>query len=122
MVSNDDSISPIRPISGDRIFRLGSDLPLRSSGSKVGRRPGEESGGFAGGFAEGIDPVDTLKLRLQLARAELSFEEDENSGKIVVRLKDPRTGELIRQIPSEEMLKIASAMDENLGLLVDGHR
>ena len=37
----------------------------------------------------------------------LSFSVDESSGYHVVRVVNPNTGELVRQLPSEELLKIA---------------
>jgi flagellar protein FlaG len=37
----------------------------------------------------------------------LSFSVDEASGYHVVRVVNPNTGELVRQLPSEELLKIA---------------
>jgi len=37
----------------------------------------------------------------------LSFSVDETTGYHVVRVMNPDTGELIRQLPSEELLKIS---------------
>lgn len=49
----------------------------------------------------------------------LEFSVDLASGKTVVRVIDGVTGRLIRQIPSEEMLAIARALDRLQGLLLD---
>jgi flagellar protein FlaG len=40
----------------------------------------------------------------------LQFRVDEDSGQVVVSVRDPSTGELIRQIPSEAALKIAEQL------------
>lgn len=48
----------------------------------------------------------------------LEFEVDDDSGKTVVRIIDSETKELVRQIPSEEMLAIAKALDTIKGLLI----
>lgn len=48
----------------------------------------------------------------------LEFSLDEEIGKTIVKVIDASTNELIRQIPSEEMLDIARALDRLLGLLV----
>lgn len=38
---------------------------------------------------------------------------------VVMEIKDRKTGELIRQIPSEELLKIREKMIESTGLILD---
>lgn len=43
----------------------------------------------------------------------LEFRVDEDSGRTVVSVRDSQTGELIRQIPSEEVLRMARYMDTN---------
>lgn len=48
----------------------------------------------------------------------LSFNLDEESGQTVIKVVDLTTKEVIRQIPSEEMLAIAKALDTMKGLLV----
>jgi len=48
----------------------------------------------------------------------LEFQLDDATGKTVVRVIDIATEEVIRQIPSEEMLAIAKAIDQMKGLLV----
>ncbi|MDP3030940.1 MAG: flagellar protein FlaG [Rhodocyclaceae bacterium] len=48
----------------------------------------------------------------------LNFSIDDSTGKSIVRITDGETGELIRQIPSEEMLAIADSLDKMQGLLL----
>ena len=43
---------------------------------------------------------------------------DSNSGRAVVRVVDSETGQLIRQIPSEEVLELRQALDRIAGLLI----
>ena len=50
--------------------------------------------------------------------SELQFAVDDASGVQVVRVFDKGTKELIRQIPSQEMLDMAVALDRIQGLLV----
>lgn len=52
----------------------------------------------------------------QISR-ELRFERSETDGKMVVQVKDQKTGEVIRQFPSEEMLKISKDLEKMTGLL-----
>jgi len=48
----------------------------------------------------------------------ITFSVDKDSGKTIVKVIDKSTDEVIRQIPSEEMLVIAQALDKIKGLLV----
>lgn len=55
--------------------------------------------------------VEPLKNQLQ-------FSVDDQSGQLLVKVIDQATKEVIRQIPSEEMVSIANALDRLQGLLV----
>lgn len=48
----------------------------------------------------------------------LEFSVDEDSGRQLVKLVDTQTKEVIRQIPTEEALQIAKALDRFQGLLI----
>ena len=49
---------------------------------------------------------------------DLSFSVDSTTGYNVVRVTNPETGEVVRQLPSEELLKIAQSMEQtNSGLV-----
>lgn len=48
----------------------------------------------------------------------LSFSIDQSSGKTIVRITDQETGAVLRQIPSEEMLSLAKAVNQMQGLLL----
>ena len=52
------------------------------------------------------------------ASSDLQFSVDDDNKDVVVRVVDSQTKELIRQIPSEEMVAISKAMDNLSGLLV----
>ncbi|MFV1939551.1 flagellar protein FlaG [Pseudomonas luteola] len=51
--------------------------------------------------------VSHIKEFAQEAQHNLHFELDEESGQVVVNVVDQDTGKLIRQLPSEEALKLA---------------
>lgn len=44
--------------------------------------------------------------------SELAFEFDDSVNRVIVRLIDKRTGDVIRQFPSKEMLAIAAALEQ----------
>lgn len=48
----------------------------------------------------------------------LEFNTDAETGKVIVKIMDSTTGELIRQIPMEEMLVLARSLDRLQGLLL----
>ena len=48
----------------------------------------------------------------------VEFSMDEDSDEMVVKVIDKATKEVLRQIPSEEMLDIAKALDKIQGLLI----
>lgn len=51
-------------------------------------------------------------------RPEINFTVDETSGTRVVRVVDSATQEVIRQIPSEEVIRMAQVLDKLQGLFV----
>jgi flagellar protein FlaG len=51
--------------------------------------------------------------RLRQTGSELTFEFNDEVGRVVVRLVDTRTREVLRQFPSEEMLHIARALKQD---------
>jgi flagellar protein FlaG len=63
--------------------------------------------------------VESMKELVQAkAPNSLSFSIDDESGKTIVRVSDAQTGEMIRQIPSEELLEIARSLDKMQGMLL----
>jgi len=69
------------------------------------------------------DVLDVFKKKLEkfklVVNTEAEFKIDRDTGMIVVKIKDKDTGEVIRQIPPEVMVKLAKTIDEFLGLLFD---
>lgn len=51
-------------------------------------------------------------------QSEISFSVDKDSGLDVVKVIDSKTKDVIRQIPSEEVIAIAQALDKLQGLFV----
>jgi flagellar protein FlaG len=61
--------------------------------------------------------VEAIEKFLGATRRDLEFSTDEESGKIVVKVIASETSELIRQIPSEEALRIAHSLSDVNSLL-----
>lgn len=62
--------------------------------------------------------VNDVRRNLEAVARNLQFSIDEDTGQTVVKVIDSDTHEVIRQIPSEELLKLAHAMDQYSGLFV----
>ena len=60
-----------------------------------------------------------LQEFLQNSQRELQFSVDADTNTRVVTVRDSNTGDIIRQIPSEEALRIIKNLDGKLGSLVD---
>ena len=62
--------------------------------------------------------VEASNRVVQSLQSKIEFVTDDSSGQMLVKVIDPSNNELIRQIPSEEMLAISRALDRMQGLLV----
>ena len=85
----------------------------------------------AAGLGEGVpaaDPLQAPSLPVETAvssiqafaqsiQRNLNFSLDDSSGRVVVKVTDSVFGEVIRQIPSEEALRLAESLDEVRSLL-----
>jgi flagellar protein FlaG len=55
---------------------------------------------------------------LKSAGSDVQFRVDEETKAVIVRVVDSETNEVIRQIPSEEMIAISHSLDQMVGLLL----
>jgi flagellar protein FlaG len=62
--------------------------------------------------------VDRLKQFVATSDAEINFAVDNTSGVQIVKIVDRNTKDVIRQIPSEEAISLAMALDKLQGLFV----
>ena len=68
--------------------------------------------------AETSVAVGELVEALKATSISLRFEIDESTNRVVTKVVDKETGELIRQMPTVEVLRIARAIDKLQGLFV----
>lgn len=68
---------------------------------------------------ETIALVDDLNVRLKEKSYNLAFSVDQRSGESVVKVSDAESGDVIRQIPSEELLVLRKKMDDLSGIIFD---
>jgi len=61
--------------------------------------------------------VATIQDFVQSVRRSINFSLEEGSGRVVVKVTDAGSGDVIRQIPSEEALQLAENLSEIRSLL-----
>lgn len=62
--------------------------------------------------------LEDVRNALRPVANELMFSIDDDTGRTLVKIVDRETDEVIKQIPSEELLRISKALDKLQGLLV----
>lgn len=89
------------------------------------RRENKSSSGQLGNKDAGSDPkqaqtlVDEVQSHLDNLNIQLHFQLDDRTGEPVVQVLDPASGDVIRQIPPEELLEIRGKLEELRGILFD---
>ena len=63
--------------------------------------------------------ADRLNQALDSLNRDLAISVHEDSGLLVVKVTDPGTGEVVRQIPAEQVLEVQESIDKIVGLFVN---
>jgi len=63
--------------------------------------------------------VEQIRKYIEGSSRELRFSVQEDTGRTIIKVMDPNTGELIRAIPPEEVMAIAAMIDANVRLFDD---
>jgi flagellar protein FlaG len=69
-------------------------------------------------LAELAQAVKNLNKAMQDQAQNLEFSIDSDTDRTIVKVIDQSTHEVLRQIPSQEALEIAKALDQSSGLLI----
>ncbi len=64
--------------------------------------------------------VDKVREFVQVVRRDLEFSVDEATGRTIITVLDSESGEVVRQIPPEEIMTIAENLEEVQGILFQG--
>lgn len=94
---------------------------LRGPGiSSSGRQEPVPTGEERTKVAEGVgEVVDRLRSQVQNLQRDLNFSVDDSTGDVIVQVVDGESGKVVRQIPSEEILRLAERLDEMRSLLFE---
>ena len=72
------------------------------------------------GSAEEIGKaIEQVQVMMDLRNRSVSISQDSESGREVIRVKNEQTGEVIRQMPTEEMLAFMRNLTKMLGAFFD---
>ena len=116
MANEISSIASLRTLSGiatnSRQVATTDVASLPDDGGQTLPVDGKEQPSQAVNTAEVRQAVSRINEIVQSIQRDLSFNMDEGSGKYVIRVVDTESGELIRQIPTEEVLAIATQLRE----------
>lgn len=129
VIQNLGSAMPTTPPSGDGSIL--SSVPAAGSASPSAEPPGPspvaaaqggQSGqGASANSAQVKSAVDSINQSMQFSNRGLTFSVDQDTKETVVKVVEDGTGTIIKQIPSEQALAIAKAIDNSLqqgGMLI----
>ncbi|MCF7986251.1 MAG: flagellar protein FlaG [Methylovulum sp.] len=63
------------------------------------------------------EAVNNINNFFQMTKRSMQFSINEDTGRTIIEIKDEKTGDIIRQIPSEEVLQLEKKLGEVEGLL-----
>lgn len=113
-LNNRGSLGPGAPVSRT------NDMGAAASTVAVDSRQGEElkQQGIAEPDREQLlAAVEEMQNFVQAAHHNIQFQLDDDSGRMLVKVTERDSGEVIRQIPSEEAVRLAENLSEIRSLL-----
>ncbi len=117
-VSNISSVAALPKQTRDGATSVGSgqqaakDLKPSASSDSTTSDAQADSGSIDAAVADIQSFVQTVKRGL-------NFNVDDSSGEVVVKVIDTDSGKLVRQIPSEELLKLAERLEDIRSLMFE---
>jgi flagellar protein FlaG len=109
----------VRPAQNGRDVQLQAE----TARAKTARPDPDEDGALSTATPSADDiraAADQLKQVVEVASGrQLRFDIDDDTRSFLVKVKDQATGDVIKQIPSEEILSLRQRLDELVGMLVD---
>ena len=106
------SVKSSNPLSQANIAVQGTILPEVKGKAEEEKKPAE--------LSQIAEIAMDLRNKMQvLHNVDLNFSIHEASGKIMVTVVNEDTGEVIREIPSRELLDLAAKLEEAIGLIFD---
>lgn len=101
----------------DRAAASGKPADRETVSEQIANQTSEAESGSAASREQVEAAVATIQDFVQSVRRDINFSLEEGSGRVVVKVTDTGSGDVIRQIPSEEALQLAENLSEVRSLL-----
>lgn len=102
-------VAPVGKVNGGTTGKL--------SDEKLENRENPSTDGQAGSQSQVAEEVQSYLS--EALNVELKFQVDSTSGQTVIQVLDKETGDVIRQIPPENLLEVRDKLEELRGILFD---
>lgn len=112
-------------VSGRELSRVESKAkPMAPEGAGARGLSRDEPGTELKGARQlSRDEIDTIageiNAAIEIINTRIAFEIEEKSGRVVIKVVDNVTGEVLRQIPPPQLLGVMQKLMDLVGLLVD---
>ncbi|MBV2263239.1 MAG: flagellar protein FlaG [Thauera sp.] len=114
-MASQQAVTPQRAGASDTPPETAAVNELRAT-----QRP-EQAGNQAGAEPDRetlLQAVEDVRKAIEPVAQNLLFSIDDDTGRTIVKVVDAQTDEVIRQMPSEEVLAISKAIDKLKGVLI----
>ncbi|MFA5495395.1 MAG: flagellar protein FlaG [Porticoccaceae bacterium] len=110
--------TPLTTLTASQQGTASLDVAQRQRVDKILRHLPEapDPGQSPVGTADLVEPIQRINGAMRPYGVE--FDLDTNASRVVTRIIDVESGEVIRQIPTEEVLRIAERLDDIVGRLI----
>jgi flagellar protein FlaG len=102
---------------------ISPSVSVEAQGAKVAasgkNAPSTQSSDSAASRTDVLEAVHKMRDYMQIIDRDLHFSVDEDSGLTIVKVIDPSTDEVVRQIPCEEVMRVVRSLESGGGLLSD---
>jgi flagellar protein FlaG len=110
----------LRPVSPAFALETSVDVPTGNTKGEVPLRDEQKDPETQDASEERRQTLaKVLSEREHIPSGKLIIERDQDTGKYVQKVIDPKSGKVLRQWPEEEFLELAKQMGEAYGLLID---
>lgn len=120
-IQNSSSV-PVTGAAGQPIKGQATEKPVSSVGAASNglQNPSEWQGSGSVGHKKVSEAVSDANEMLATLKSDLMFSIDNDADRVVVKIVDRETQEVIRQIPTKEMLELAKSLKSfTSGLLLN---
>jgi flagellar protein FlaG len=111
------SIETTRSYPATHDLRITSEYPVETAeNTEQNKKPLQKEGETA---EEILNSIEKINIQLESTNRSIRFNVDESTKDIVVKIVNKDSGELIKQIPPQEALRLKERLQDMLGLIIE---